>query len=140
MTDIQIAKANLIGHSICLCKNGTFFTDDGRGISPIMKFIREGRDLNGYSAADIVVGKAAAMLFVKAGIVEVYGQVMSNAACELLREHGIPFSYTDLTDVIINRKGDDICPMEKAVRDINDINEGCQALAKAVKGLMSNNS
>ena len=65
MTDIEIAKRNLEGHSICLCKNGEFFTDDGRGISPMMRFISQGRDLDGYSAADVIVGKAAAMLLSK---------------------------------------------------------------------------
>ena len=39
MTDIEIAKENLHGHSICLCRNGEYFTDDGRSISPMMKFI-----------------------------------------------------------------------------------------------------
>ena len=29
--------------------------------------------------------------------------------------------YSVLTEKIINRKGDDICPMEKAVKDINDL-------------------
>ena len=105
----------------------------------MMKFIREGRNLNGYSAADIIVGKAAAMLFVKAGISEVYGRIMSKAACGFLREHKTPFSYDMLTDSIINRKGDDICPMEKAVMNINDIDEAYQALDKTVKRLMPDN-
>lgn len=43
----------------------------------MMRFIAEGRDLSGCSAADVIVGKASAMLFVKAGINEVYGKVMS---------------------------------------------------------------
>ena len=76
MTDIEIAVNNLSGHSICLCRNGESFTDDGRGISPMMRFLAEGMELNGYSAADVIVGKAAAMLFVKAGIVCVHGKVI----------------------------------------------------------------
>jgi len=128
MTDIEVAKANLEGHSICLCKNGGIITDDGRGISPMMRFIAEGRDLSGCSAADVIVGKAAAMLFVKAGVAEVYGRVMSAAGRDFLSRHHIPCSWDTLTEAIINRRGDDICPMEKAVADIYTAEEGYEAL------------
>lgn len=135
MTDLEIAKANLKGHSICLCKNGEYFTDDGRGISPMMSFIAEGRELTGFSAADQIVGKAAAMLFVKAGIVSVYGKTMSESGKAYLEANNIPCSYDILTDRIINRQGTDICPMEKAVADINDANEGYKKLVFALNEL-----
>ena len=76
----------------------------------MMKFIGMGKDLKGYSAADMIVGKAAAMLFVKAGICAVHGKVMSEAASEYLEAHHIPHSYDKLTEQIINRTGDNICP------------------------------
>ena len=128
MNDIEIAKAELKDHSICICKDGRFFTDDGRGISPMMRFIAEGRELIGSSVADVIVGKAAAMLFIKAGVTEVYGRVMSKAARDFLTERGIPCSFDTLTDRIINRRGDDICPMEKTVADTDDPEEGYRAL------------
>ena len=128
MTDIETAKYNLKGHSICVCRDGSFFTSDGRGISPMMSFITEGKDLQGYSVADVIVGKAAAMLFVKAGISAVYGEVMTVAARDYLASNGIPCSCKTLTERIINRNGDDICPMEKTVTDIEDYEEGYIAL------------
>ena len=128
MTDIEIAKAKLNGHSICLCKDGEWFTDNGRGISPMMRFLGEGRDLKGYSVADVIVGKAAAMLFVKAGIRVVYGEVTSEAGYTYLQEHEIPCAYGTLTEKIINRKGDGICPMELAVTLLDDPEEGYIAL------------
>ena len=64
MTDLELAKRNLAGHTICLCKDGKLLTSDKRGISPMMDFIEEGRDVTGYSVADKIVGKAAAFLFV----------------------------------------------------------------------------
>ena len=140
MTDIQIAKANLAGHSICLCKDGGIITDDGRGISPMMRLIAEGRDLSGYSAADVIVGKAAAMLFVKAGIVEVFGKVISAAGRDYLIRHNIPCSWDTLTEKIINRKGDDICPMEKTVADIYDAEEGYEALKAKLLALQKYHS
>jgi len=128
MTDIGTAIQNLEGHSICLCKDGEYFTDDGRGISPMMRFIAEKRELSGYSAADVIVGKAAAMLFVKAGIVSVHGRVMSESGKNYLEKHSIPCSFDVLTKSIINRSGTDICPMEKAVADIDDCETGYNAL------------
>ena len=135
MTDIEIAIANLDGHSICLCRNGKFFTDDGRGISPMLRLISGGIDLRGHSATDVIVGKAAAMLFVKAGIVCVHGKVMSESGKIFLEKHGIPCTYDILTERIINRQGTDICPMEKAVADIEEADAGHNVLKKRLEEL-----
>lgn len=128
MTDTEIAKQHLDGHSICLCKNGKYFTDDGKGISPVIKFISQGIELSGYSAADVIVGKAAAMLFVKSGIVSVYAKTLSKSGKLFLDLHNIPCEYETLTDKIINRSGTDICPMEKTVDKISDVDEAFEAL------------
>ncbi|MBO7362245.1 MAG: DUF1893 domain-containing protein [Lachnospiraceae bacterium] len=138
MSDINIAMQNLHGHSICLCRHGEIIFDDGKGISPMMKFIAADRDLRGYCAADLIVGKAAAMLFVKAGIAEVYGETMSEAGAEYLKSHGIPYSFGTFTDRIVNRKGDGICPMEQTVADISDPEEGYQALKQKILELSAN--
>lgn len=120
MTDLLIAEKNLGAHSICLCRDGKFFTDDGRGISPMIRFIAEGRELDGFSAADIIVGKAAALLFVRAGIAAVYGRVMSESALSFLKSNNVRCEYGTITEKIIDRQGTDICPMEKLCADIDD--------------------
>lgn len=130
MTDIEIAIKQLEGHSICLCKNGSFFTDDERGISPMMRFIAEGIDLKGYCVADLIVGKAAAILFVKAGFSHVHGKVMSKNGMLFLNRHNIPYSYDTLTDKIVNRSNTGICPMEKTVYHIDDVEKGYKALVE----------
>lgn len=86
----------------------------------MMELIAEGVDLSGYSVADRVVGKAAALLFVKCGILAVYAQNLSESGKTVLEWYGISYEYTTLTDRIINREGTDICPMEKAVLHCND--------------------
>ena len=134
MTNLELAIQNLNGFSLCLCKNENYIFSNGTGISPMMNFISEGRDLTGWSAADIIVGKAVAMLFIKSGIISVYGKVMSINAKEILDKHDILCKYEILTDKIINRKGTDICPMEKTVKYINDIEEGYQALRCKLHG------
>lgn len=120
MTDLEYAIQNLGGHSICLCKDGKCISDDGKGLSPMIKFISEEMDLSGYSAADVIVGKAAAMLFAKAGVTAVYGKVMSKSAADFLEAQAIQYSFETLTDKIINRLGTDTCPMEKVVEHADD--------------------
>lgn len=130
-SDLEKAREKLgEGHTIALCKDDSLIVSDERGIAPMLGFMRDGRDLRGYSVADKIVGRAAAMLFVKAGIVSVYAATLSVGAKALLEHHGIPVEYSVLTEKIINRKGDGICPMEKAVANISDdeINVGVRAL------------
>ena len=120
MTDLQIAVKNLEGHTICLCKDGKCLYSESRGISPMMNFIADGVDLAGYSVADLIVGKAAALLFVKSGIKEVYAKTLSEGGKKVLGDNGVPVTYQTLTEKIINRAGTDTCPMEKAVAEASD--------------------
>lgn len=135
MTDLQLAKNNLFGRTICLCKDGCCLFSEKRGISPMMDFIADSIDLRGYSAADLVVGKAVAMLFVKCGIVSVYAQTLSVAAQQVLERHGIPFEYQTLTDKIINRAGNDICPMEKTVSSTDDVEQAYLLLKNKLQSM-----
>lgn len=125
----------LNNHTLSLCKDGHIIISDGRGISPMMDFIAEGRDLRGYSVADIIVGRAAAMLFVKSGIKEVYARVLSKGGKDVLEKFSIPYSYGALTDCIINRSGNGVCPMEAAVADTEDTEEAYIILAQMLKSM-----
>jgi len=111
MTDIEIAKGTIDGHSVCFCKDGKSFTLDGMGLSPLMRMINEGKDLHGYSAADVVVGKAAAMLFKKLGVVSVHGKLMSETGADFLEKSGITFTYDTLITSKIARE--QICVLWK---------------------------
>ena len=86
----------------------------------MMNFLKDGVELSGFCAADRVIGRATAFLFVLAGVVSVFGEVMSEGALAVLRDYGIEASYGELVPHIINREGTGICPMEKAVMGIND--------------------
>ena len=133
MDDLRTAKLGLGGHTLCLVRNGEKLTHDGRGVSPMAEFISSGRDLSGYSAADLVVGRAAAMLFVLAGIKSVYAVVISRGGLDYLKERGVTVEYGIVTDVIMNRLGTDRCPMEKAVEGITDPQKGYEAILKALE-------
>ncbi len=137
MADIEKAKQLLKDDITCvLVKGDTVYTSVKKGIAPIMEFLNEGRDIRGFSVADRIVGKAAASLFICAGIREVYGEVMSVRGMAKLDEYQIPYTFKDKADKIINRKGDDICPMEKTVMDIDDPKEAYLALKEKIKSLM----
>lgn len=123
MTDLQTAKRNLSGHTICLCKDGNCLYSEQRGIAPMLRFVANDVDLRGYSVVDLVVGKAAAILFARCGIVSVFAKTLSKSGKAVLEKYGIPFAYEVLTENIIDRKGTDICPMEKAVWHTDDLDQ-----------------
>ena len=133
MSDLQIAKDNLMGNTICLCKDGRCLFSQSRGISPMMNFIDDGVDLSGYSVADIVVGKAVALLFVKCGIKSVFAKTLSQNAKRIFELYGVDYQYEILAEKIINRAGTDICPMEKAVTNTDDPQEAYAILKDELK-------
>ena len=137
MTDLQIAKSSLSGHTICLCRDGKLLFSESRGIAPMMNFIADGVDLAGYSVADLVVGKAAALLFVKSGIKSVFAKTLSESGKKILEQYGINYEYEVLTEKIINRAGTDVCPMEKAVANCNNPEEAYAILKDKLKELKS---
>ena len=84
----------------------------------MIEFIKSGKNFKGFIAADRIVGRAAAFLYVCMGISSLYASVASSGAVEICKKYNIEFNYDTITESIINRKGDDICPMEKLVANI----------------------
>ncbi len=127
---IARAKSLLPGHSLCLClcRGDALIIEDSRGISPLIRLLNDETDLSGFSAADQIVGKAAAMLFVKAGVAAVHGVVTSQAGKDYLDRSGVPCSFDTLAPYIVNRAGTGVCPMEETVAGIDDPDEAFAAL------------
>lgn len=122
MTDIKNSKTILKnGNYTCvLCLKDKIFTSNKHGISPLIDFIDENRDFSGFSVSDKIVGKAAAMLFVKMGVAEVFAEVMSKKAVEILIKNNIACSWDTLCEYIVNRSGTGPCPIETAVKNVDD--------------------
>ncbi len=137
MTNLEQAKKLLRdgSYTIALCNGDKIYTSTERGVKPMLDFIENRTDLRGFSAADKVIGKAAAMLFCHAGVSEVYADVMSKAAEDFLTTKEITFTYNKLVDKIINRMGDGICPMEEATANISDTDEAILAIKKRLTEL-----
>ncbi|KAA8816939.1 hypothetical protein CSQ85_10880 [Bifidobacterium rousetti] len=112
-------------------------TGFGRGVRPLLQWLAEGRSLVGYSAADRVVGKGAALLYARLGVVAVYAETMSEAGLATLRTQGIAASYGTLVPVILNRARTGVCPIERSVTSISDPLAAEPAIRAAVARLMA---
>ncbi len=113
------------------------YTSRASGIFPVLDPMRKDRFFfKDCLVADKLIGKASGMLLIYSGAKEVYGIVMSKSAVELFEHYGIPYHYDTLVERIINRKGDDICPMEKTVLVIDDLKEAFEALDKKQRSLV----
>ena len=53
-------------HTLVLLRGEEQVTSDLRGIRPLLELLDSGRDFSGFVAADRIVGKAAALLYVAA--------------------------------------------------------------------------
>lgn len=127
---LNIAKTKLEQENYtCVLTDGErFFTSRERGVKPIVEFIASKSLPKGLFAADKVVGKATAYLYILLEIKSLYAKVISKPALKALVENGIEVKYESIVDNIINRKGDGICPFEMAVLKINDANEAYTAI------------
>lgn len=128
MTDLMLAKEELSRHTLALAKDGEVITSDKRGVAPMVDFLREGKSFSGFFAADKVIGKAAAMLFIKAGVKEVFGETVSQSAKELFESCGVRVSYNTLVPYIINRDKTGMCPMESTVFSVSDVETGVKII------------
>lgn len=138
MSDLERAKALLKSTpslTCVLCRGESVCQSEKKGVVPMMGFLEDGIDLRGFCAADRVVGKAAAFLFVLAGVRELYTDVLSEHARQVLDAYGISVTYGKLTPYIINRRGDGMCPMETAVKDVTDPNVAYSAILQTMSRL-----
>ena len=135
MTDIEHAKQLLTdaGYTCVICRSDDTHTSEKRGVAPLIELLDNKADVRGYSAADKAVGKAAAMLFVLLGVGEIYATIMSRSAKKILDGHGIKYSCGEEVEYIINRKKDGMCPMEKAVMDIDDPAEAPKKIKETIE-------
>lgn len=131
-SDLAQAKSLLKdGEYTCvLCKHEEIHTSMKRGVLPLVEWLDSDIDFHEFSVADKVVGKAAAFLYSILGVKEVYAPVMSEAAIHTLAKYGINPTCDVPVKSIINRTGTGICPMEQAVKDIQEPEQAFMAIKK----------
>ncbi len=133
-----VSAKNLIKNQKATCvviKNGKILNiENGRGVKPVIALYEQGI-LQDAAVVDKIIGKAAATVLVLGGVKSCYGLTMSHAAADYLKAHGVAVEYDVLTEHIINRTGDGICPMEQTVADIDDPTEALEALKNKIAEL-----
>lgn len=138
MKNDMITAHNMLysGEYTCvLCRDDKIYTSKERGVKPLVEFIESGIDFKEFSAADKVVGKAAAFLYVILGVDTVYADVMSEAAIHTLARHGIQPICNKSTTFINNRNGIGLCPMEETVLEIENSENAIVAIRNKLKML-----
>lgn len=89
------------------------------GLYRLLSFAESKAFLGSY-AADRIVGKAAAMIYILLGFNAVYAEIISTDARSLFDKYHIAYQFGKTVDHIISHNGRDICPLEKALNDIYD--------------------
>lgn len=112
-------------HTLVIYKNNaSVITSNDRGVNSLIKLIKEDKSqLSGSLIADKVIGKAAALLMIYAGVKEIYAPIISKPALQTLLKHNVKVYYDKEVERIINRKGDGLCPMETLCLDIEKPDE-----------------
>ena len=107
-------------YTVVLCRGDVTHTDTRRGVAPLLALLDAGTDVTGFAAADKVVGKAAAFLYLRLGVAAVHAGVISTPAYDLLTAHGVETTYDTLVPAIRNRAGDGYCPIETVTLPLTD--------------------
>lgn len=130
--DLDIAKQKLKQKNLALviAKRGeVVFETSSHGIGGLLKAIEElGKEMNGSSVADRIVGKAAALLCVYAGVVAVFAVTASEKGIRALRDNNVLCRFGNKVPHILNYKRNDICPFEKLVINISNSKEAYEKL------------
>jgi len=127
MENLEIAKTTLLenDYSIVLVKeNEIVNTSRKNGILPILDLYNNDKSiLENAIVADKVIGKAAALILKEANIKELYAELISENAIELLDKTNIKYKYNKKVREIRNRDNTDICPMEELALESNNADE-----------------
>jgi hypothetical protein len=95
-------------------KGKVIFETKKQGISGFLQAIEKlNQNLVAASAADKIVGVAAAMLCVYSGVVSVFALTISEEAIRVLEDRNISCRFEKKVSNILNRDKNDVCPFEK---------------------------
>lgn len=127
-----MAKATLLadGLAFVLVKDGVILGTGSRdGIAELLQVVHElGDTVHRASLADKIVGKAVAMVARQACIQAVYSPLASAAARDALAKDNITLECDRLVPLILNKRNDGPCPMERLTMPIAEPSDAVSAL------------
>ena len=124
------------GYTCVIIKDDFCFTSNQRGVNPLLELLDSKSCVSGGVAADKVVGKAAAFLYVLLCVKEIYAGVLSELALDILQKNGISVEYGELVPMIKSRDGKGFCPMEQATLEIEDACDALEVIKATKKALV----
>jgi hypothetical protein len=135
--DLQLAKEELNSDSLAfvIVKDGVILNSGTRdGVGELIETLDGlGESAFHASLADRIVGKAVAMVARRARLSGVYSPLMSQTACDELAADHITFEHDQLVPLILNKRNDGPCPMERLTLPISDPEEAVDALRDFVR-------
>ena len=138
--DLEFAKLKLIEEdlSLVIVKNGkVIFETKKQGISGFLQAIEKlDKNLVAASAADKIVGVAAAMLCVYAGVNSVFALTISEEGIRVLEDNNIACLFEKKVSNILNRNKTDVCPFEKLAMDSGTVEEAYVKLKTLASQMM----
>ena len=126
------------GYTCVFVSDNDVITSRERGVAPLLKLYDSGSRLSDFSAADKVVGRAAAFMYVLLGARYLYAEAVSKPALEILTREGISTDYGQLVENIQNRRGDGICPLESATMPCTAPDEALVKIREKLADLKNN--
>lgn len=127
MKNIQLARETLLLNNLKIVivnNNEVVYTNDGFGIKPLYIAYMTIKDkMENASCADRVIGKAAAWIYSKAKIKELYCDVITTEAKHILEENNIDVTFAQEVEYIENREKNGMCPVEVLAKDETDFRE-----------------
>ncbi len=136
MKDLELAKQIFQQDSAAfvLVKNGCVLAQGTRdGIGELLAAVDTlGAETHGASLADKIVGKAVAMVAASANLRAIYSPLASEAAQQVLLRHQILLTADRLVPLILNKRGDGPCPMERLTLPLENPQSAMTALREFV--------
>ena len=128
------------GYSCTIANGGKIRTFTQRGVADIYDLLtQEPEFLKGASIADKVVGKGAAALMILGGIKELYTDIISTKALELLQKSDIKVSFTEKVPFIRNRNHTGGCPVETMCSEVESAEEILPLIGDFLERIRSKN-
>ena len=116
--------------------NRVIFQSNSKGVRPHLEAIDTlGSRLKGSLMADKIVGRAAALLILYCGAMEVHAGVITRGGREVLERSGVKLFIGEETEHIKMVDGRIYCPFEAMVQGIDDPEKAYHAILEKMESL-----
>lgn len=141
--DLELAKQKLMEENLNLVivkKGKVIFKRKKQGITGFLEAIEKlDNNLVAASAADKIVGVAAAMLCLYTGVTSVFALTISEGGLKVLRDNNIAYNFLKIVPNILDRDKKDVCPFEKLAIASRSSEEAYAKLKSYAKQVMAKN-